>query len=79
MVKTLWRGAFNYQRSMEPIMYRYAYTKRQAWKVMCDEIARRNNVPEAYVYGLFDGSKPNFEITIEKEVKPCDVAAVRTT
>ena len=69
MVKTLWRGAFNYQRSMEPIIYRYAYTERQAWKVMCDEIARRNNVPEAYVYGLFDGSKPNFEITIEKEVR----------
>jgi hypothetical protein len=67
--KQLWRGAFNYQRSMEPIMYRYAYTKRQAWKVMCDEIARRNDVPYSYVYSYFDGSKANFEITVEMEVK----------
>ena len=53
-------------------MYRYAYTKRQAWKVMCDEIAKRNGVPKAYVYGLFDGAKPNFEITVEMEVKDYD-------
>jgi len=72
MVKKLWRGCFNYQRSAEPIMYRYAYTKRQAWKVMCDEIAKRNGVPKAYVYGLFDGSLPNFEITVEMEVKDYD-------
>jgi len=69
MLKQLFRGAFNYQRSMEPILYRYAYTERQAWKVMCDAIAKRNDVPKAYVYGIFDGSKPNFEITIEMEVK----------
>ena len=69
MVKKLFRGVFNYQRSVEPIIYRYAYTKKQAWKLMCDEISRRNDVPESYVYGLFDGSKPNFEITIEKEAE----------
>ncbi len=67
MVKTLFRGVFNYQRSAEPIMYRRAYTERQAWKLMCDEIARRNDVPKSYVYGIFDGSRPNFEITIEME------------
>ena len=69
MVKTLWRGAFNYARSMEPILYRYAYTKKQAWKIMCDAIAKRNDVPKSYVYGIFDGSKQNFEITIEMEVR----------
>ena len=68
-MKHLWRGAFSYKCSMEPIMYRYAYTKRQAWKVMCDEIAKRNGVIPSYVYNLFDGSKPNFEIKIETEFK----------
>lgn len=70
MVKTLFRGVYNYAQSVEPIMYRWAYTERQAWKLMCDAIAKRNDVPKSYVYGLFDGSKPNFEITIEKEIKP---------
>ena len=69
MVKQLFRGAFNYARSMEPIMYRYAYTKRQAWKLMCDEIAKRNDVSKSLVYGLFDGSRQNFEITVEMEVR----------
>lgn len=69
MVKQLFRGAFNYARSMEPIIYRHAYTKKQAWKIMCDEIAKRNGVPRSYVYGIFDGSKPNYEITVEMEVK----------
>jgi hypothetical protein len=68
-IKQLWRGIFSYKCSMEPIMYRYAYTKRQAWAVMCREIAKRNDVHVSHVYALFDGSKPNFEISIEMEVK----------
>ncbi len=68
-IKQLWRGVFSYRCSMEPIMYRYAYSKRQAWSLMCQEIAKRNDVHKSYTYSMFDGSKNNFEITLEMEVK----------
>ena len=67
-MKQLFRGCFNYSREVH-ILYRYAYTKRQAWKVMCDALADKHGVKPRYVYGLFDGQLPNFEITIELEVR----------
>lgn len=63
--KTLWRGVFNYGRSVERPMYRAAYSRRQAWKLMCDELAKKHGVEPRYVYSLFDGSKQNFEIEPE--------------
>lgn len=67
--KTIYRGIFNYERSVEKPMYRYAYTEREAWKIMCDELAKRYNVHPSHVYAIFDGSKQNFEITVEIEFK----------
>ena len=48
-------------------MYRQAFTKRQAWKLFCDIIAKRHEIHPSHVYALFDGSKRNFDITIETE------------
>ena len=68
-IKKLWRGVFNYASSVEKPLYRYAYTEEQAWKVMCDFLAKKHGVHPSHVYGLFDGSKSNFEITIEVDFR----------
>ncbi len=64
-MKKLWRGFFNYSGAVEKPLYRYAHTKRQAWKIMCDSLAKKHGVHPSHVYGLFDGSRNNYEITIE--------------
>lgn len=64
--KTLWRGVFTYARFVEEPIYRAAHTKRQAWLVMCNYLAKKHGVCRSYVYNLFDGSQANFEI--DKEI-----------
>ena len=66
--KSLWRGAFNYRQSAR-VMYSYAHTERQAWLVFCRRMAKKDGVSPSVVMGLFDGSLPNYEITIEIEFK----------
>lgn len=65
MAKIAYRGAFNY-RQTAIIIYRSAFSKRQAWKLMCDELARRDGVHPSVVYNLFNGEKDNFTIEEEK-------------
>jgi hypothetical protein len=61
--KTLYRGAFNYAHNVE-ILYRYAYTERQAWYRMCDDLARKHGVCTQVVTGLFDGTHDNYRIEV---------------
>lgn len=68
VVKQLWRGCFNYSRSVE-VLYAHAFSKEQARVVMCNRIARKHGVHPSATLSLFDGSKDNFEITIEREIK----------
>lgn len=67
-IKHLWKGLFNYTRQLH-VLYCYAYTKRQAWLSFCRQLSRRHNVPLNYVTCYFDGSKDNYEIEIEMEVR----------
>lgn len=67
-IKHLWRGAFKFKKSAN-VLYAYAYTKKQAWMIMCKRIAKKHNVMAAAVMELFDGSQNNFEIKIELEIK----------
>ncbi len=67
-MKSLWRGVFNYNRDVE-ILYAYAASKKQAWLVMCKRMAKKQGVIPSIVMNYFDGSRPNYEITIEMEVK----------
>ena len=67
-VKTLFRGAFNFHQTAK-VMYTYAYTERQAWAVFCQRLAKKDGVHPSAVYGIFDGSRDNYEITVELEVK----------
>jgi cobyrinic acid a,c-diamide synthase len=67
-VKKLWRGAFNYRQSAR-VMYAFAYTENQAKILFCRRLAERDGVAVTTVMGLFDGSKSNYEITIEEEAR----------
>ena len=60
-------------------MYAYAYTKKQAWLVFCRRLADKDDVSPSTVMGLFDGSRPNYEITIEMEVREVDVCKTPKT
>ncbi|MCR4307531.1 MAG: hypothetical protein NUV80_03150 [Candidatus Berkelbacteria bacterium] len=66
-IKQLWKGTFAYRQ--EPhVLYRFAYTKRQAWAVMCRDLAKKQDVAPSVVMNYFNGETPNFEIKIEMEV-----------
>jgi hypothetical protein len=67
-IKSLYRGAFNYAHAVE-IEYAYAYTANQAKAVICRRLAKKHGVGFLTVWQLFDGSRDNFEITIELEVR----------
>jgi hypothetical protein len=67
--KQLWRGVFTFGKIVERPLYRYAYTEKQAWKTMCDYLAKKHGVHPSWVYGMFDGTKKNYEISIELEFK----------
>lgn len=66
--KSLFRGAFNFKQSAR-VMYAYAFTKKQAWVIFCRRIAERDGVSLSVVMGTFDGSRDNYSIGIEMEVK----------
>ena len=70
-MKSLFRGAFNYRQSSK-VMYAYAHTERQAWFVFCQRLAKKDGVSPSMVMGLFDGTRANYEITIEMEMRETD-------
>lgn len=65
--KQLWKGIFSYHCELVR-EYAYAYTKRQAWLIMCRRLAKKHDVQPSVVMRLFDGSKDNFSIKIEMEI-----------
>lgn len=67
-LKHKWRGSFNYNR-MPVIEYAYAFSKEQARVVLCRRLAKKHDVHPATVLSMFDGSRDNFSIEIELEVK----------
>lgn len=67
-VKSLYRGAFNYNHTAV-ILYRQAYSCKQAWMIMCKHLAEQDNINPRVVMGLFDGTRDNFEITVETEFR----------
>jgi hypothetical protein len=77
MVRQLFRGVFNYHRSVVT-EYVYAISKRQAWLLICKRLAKRDGVLPMSVMQLFDGSRDNFSIEIEMEVKEVETPMVET-
>lgn len=64
MSKILFKGLFNYGRELA-VKYAYAYSGRQAKVLMMRQLATDHNVTYRVVAAIFNGSKPNFEITKE--------------
>ncbi len=62
----LWIGTFNYSREVV-IRYTMAVTWAGAKKNFIDQLAREHGVERRTVAMMFDGSKRNFEIVIDKE------------
>jgi hypothetical protein len=58
---------FNFQREVT-VLYAHAFTKRQAWLVMCKRLAKKHGVIPLMVMNYFDGEKPNYEISLEMEI-----------
>ncbi len=77
-MKNLWRGAFNLRQTVV-ILYRHAYSHKQAWLIMCRHMAKTDGVDLRVVMSLFDGSRDNYEITIETEFKESENDANRRT
>jgi hypothetical protein len=65
-MKNVYKGVFSYRCELERL-FAHAYSKKQAKLIMCRRLAKDHDVSLATVLRLFDGSKPNFEITIETE------------
>ncbi len=62
----LYKCVFNYSHEMI-VLYRAAYSGRQAKIYAMRQLAKDHGVSYSAVASIFDGSKPNFDIT--KEVK----------
>jgi len=74
-MKNVYRGVFNYSRSVET-MYRRAATPRQAWFVMTEALAKKHEVTGGLVRGRFpweDGGRGlNYQIDLEMEMSEHD-------
>ena len=68
MGKSLYKGLFSYRCELEKL-FCYAYTKEQAKVTFFHRLAKKHDVSYGAVMSLFDGSRPNYEITIETEFR----------
>lgn len=64
MVKSLYCGVFNFKHERY-IQYAHAYNCKQAWLLMCKQIAKKQGVPNRMVMNYFNGEKDNFKIDLE--------------
>lgn len=70
-IKQHYKGIFNLNREVH-ILYCYAYTPRQAWAVFCQRLAAKHEILPRDVMKYFDGSKDNYEISLETEIREDD-------
>ena len=66
--KQLYLGIFNYSRAVEEILL-YAVSHAHARVMMINRLAKKHDVHPSHVAALFDGSKDNYSIGIDKEWK----------
>ncbi len=64
--KSLYLGIFNYARAVEEVLL-YATSPAHAKAMMINRLAKKHEVHPSHVAALFDGSKPNYTIEIDKE------------
>ncbi len=57
-------GVFNFAHERY-IQYAHACSCKQAWLLMCKQIAKKQDVSPKMVMNYFNGEKDNFKIEIE--------------
>ncbi len=62
----LYRGVFMYSHEMI-IKYSHAPNERSAKMRMINQLAKEHGVHASVVFGIFDGSKDNYRIEIDKK------------
>jgi len=62
----LYKGVFNYSCEMI-IKYAYAPSPASAKTRMINQLAKEHDVHPSHVFGIFDGSKDNYRIEIDRE------------
>lgn len=67
-VKNLYEGKFNYSRQIYTL-YAHAFSEPQAKEVFFRRLAKKHDVSIYTVRNQFDGSRDNFKIKIEMEIK----------
>ena len=65
-IKNLYIGRFNLKR-LSYVERCYAYSKKQAYFILCRRIAKKEGVDPNMVYNIFNGEKDNFRIELEIE------------
>ena len=62
----LWRGVFMYSHEMI-IKFSHAPNERAAKMRMINQLAKEHGVHASVVFSIFDGSKDNYRIEIDKK------------
>jgi hypothetical protein len=70
-VKQCWRGMFNFNRELY-ILYCHAFSIAQAREVFFRRLADKQGVNVYTVRNYFNDETPNYEITLEMEVREDD-------
>ena len=66
--KKLYKCCFNYGHEIIT-EHEWAFSGLQAKNYAIRKIARKHDVNPYHVFAIFDGSKPNFNIEVDKEWK----------
>ena len=68
-IKNMWRGKFVFGGSSR-VLYAHAYTKKQAFMIMCRRISVEDNLPFFQVYNYFNHENSNVSLEIEYKELP---------
>ena len=63
-MKSLFKGTYNLAQTVF-IERTQAYSIAQAHFLFCNRIAKRRNVPIRNILRIFDGTRPNYDISLE--------------
>jgi len=70
-MKSLFKGTYNLAQTVF-IERVQAFSIAQAHFLFCNRIARRRGVPPRNIMKIFDGTRPNYNISLEMEFEECD-------
>ena len=69
--KDLFCGIFNFYREVY-VVRSQATTERKAWANMCFQLAKKKGISPRQVMQIFDGTRPNYNISLEMTFEETD-------